>query len=104
MPIMLVVWVLVLQKLKQEMEALRSSSRGLLQSYREEYWDCLSEIVQAVQMAQLHCEALLGKTDPNRRCREQPAWGLGVQPPRCWGPDNSRAGPSPCSLGDRLTS
>nr|XP_006061428.2 LOW QUALITY PROTEIN: kinesin-like protein KIF25 [Bubalus bubalis] len=47
------------QKLKQEMEALRSSSQGLLQSYREEYRDCLSEIVQAVQTAQLHCEALL---------------------------------------------
>uniref|UniRef100_A0A8B9X0S4 Kinesin-like protein n=1 Tax=Bos mutus grunniens TaxID=30521 RepID=A0A8B9X0S4_BOSMU len=59
MPIMLVVWVLVLQKLKREMEALRSSSRGLLQSYQEEYRDCLSEIVQAVQTAQLHCEALL---------------------------------------------
>nr|XP_005901885.1 PREDICTED: kinesin-like protein KIF25 [Bos mutus] len=98
MPIMLVVWVLVLQKLKREMEALRSSSRGLLQSYREEYRDCLSEIVQAVQTAQLHCEALLGKTDPDRRCREQPAWGLGIQPPQCWGPDSSRAGPSPCSL------
>ncbi|XP_070652644.1 kinesin-like protein KIF25 isoform X1 [Bos indicus] len=50
---------LAAQKLKREMEALRSSSRGLLQSYREEYRDCLSEIVQAVQTAQLHCEALL---------------------------------------------
>ncbi|XP_070317851.1 kinesin-like protein KIF25 isoform X2 [Odocoileus virginianus] len=47
------------QKLKQEMEALRSSSRGLLQSYREEHRDCLSEIVRAVQTAQLHHEALL---------------------------------------------
>ncbi|XFF81303.1 hypothetical protein AB1E18_007522 [Capra hircus] len=53
-----VVWVLVLQKLKQEMEALQSSSRGLLQSYQEEHWDCLSEIVQAVQTAQLHRETL----------------------------------------------
>lgn len=76
MPIMLVVWVLVLQKLKREMEALRSSSRGLLQSYREEYRDCLSEIVQAVQTAQLHCEALLGKTDPDRDAASSPpgAW------------------------------
>ncbi|XDC58084.1 hypothetical protein R6Z07M_009266 [Ovis aries] len=46
------------QKLKQEMEALQSSSRGLLQSYQEEHRDCLSEIVQAIQMAQLHREAL----------------------------------------------
>ncbi|CAI9173822.1 unnamed protein product [Rangifer tarandus platyrhynchus] len=47
------------QKLKREMEVLRSSSRGLLQSYREEHRDCLSEIVRAVQTAQLHHEALL---------------------------------------------
>ncbi|KAG5205774.1 hypothetical protein JEQ12_019024 [Ovis aries] len=46
------------QKLKQEMEALQSSSRGLLQSYQEEHRDCLSEIVQAIQTAQLHREAL----------------------------------------------
>ncbi|KAI4539061.1 hypothetical protein MG293_010453 [Ovis ammon polii] len=45
-------------KLKQEMEALQSSSRGLLQSYQEEHRDCLSEIVQAIQTAQLHREAL----------------------------------------------
>ncbi|XP_055289264.1 kinesin-like protein KIF25 isoform X2 [Moschus berezovskii] len=47
------------QKLKREMEALQSSSRGLLQSYWEEHRDCLSEIVQAIQTAQLHHEALL---------------------------------------------
>ncbi|XP_043313216.1 kinesin-like protein KIF25 isoform X2 [Cervus canadensis] len=47
------------QKLKREMEALQSSSRGLLQSYREEHRDCLSEIVRAIQTAQLHHEALL---------------------------------------------
>ncbi|XP_065783788.1 kinesin-like protein KIF25 [Muntiacus reevesi] len=41
------------------MEALQSSSRGLLQSYREEHRDCCSEIVRAVQTAQLHHEALL---------------------------------------------
>ncbi|KAI4567608.1 hypothetical protein MJT46_008821 [Ovis ammon polii x Ovis aries] len=46
------------QKLKQEMEALQSSFRGLLQSYQEEHRDCLSEIVQAIQTAQLHREAL----------------------------------------------
>lgn len=115
MPITLVVRVLVLQKLKREMEALQSSSRGLLQSYREEHWDCLSEIVRAIQTAQLHHEALLGKTDPDRRHAgprggggpagsEQPAWGRGVQPPQCWGPASLWAGLSPCSLGDRLTS
>ena len=114
MPITLAAWVLVLQKLKREMEALQSSSRGLLQSYRGEHQDCLSEIVRAVQMAQLHHEALLGKTDPNRRCAgpcggggpagsEQPAWGLGVQPAQCWGPASLWAGLSPCSLGDSLT-
>lgn len=104
MPVTLVVWVLVLQKLKQEMEALQSSSRGLLQSYQEEHRDCLSEIVQAIQTAQLHREALPSKTDPDRRCLEQPAWGLGVQPAQCWEPASLWAGPSPCSLGDRLTS
>lgn len=52
-------WVLALQKLKQEMEALQSSFfSGLLQSYQEEHRDCLSEIVQAIQTAQLHREAL----------------------------------------------
>ena len=114
MPITLVLWVLVLQKLKREMEALQSSSRGLLQSYREEHWDCLSEIVRAVQTAQLHHEALLGKTDPNRRCagpcgggdpaRQRAAHlGPGRPAPSVLGAWRLWAGLSPCSLGDRLT-
>ncbi|KAB1275673.1 Kinesin-like protein KIF25 [Camelus dromedarius] len=49
---------LVAQRLKRDVEALHSWSLGLFQRYQHAQWDCLSEIVTAVQRAPLCHEAL----------------------------------------------
>nr|XP_031312568.1 kinesin-like protein KIF25 isoform X1 [Camelus dromedarius] len=53
---------LVAQRLKRDVEALHSWSLGLFQRYQHAQWDCLSEIVTAVQRAPLCHEALPRKT------------------------------------------
>lgn len=62
--ILSVVCVLMVQTLQQDIEALRASALEVFRACREHLQDGLSEVVAAVQRAQLCHQALLGKPWP----------------------------------------
>ncbi|KAB1275674.1 Kinesin-like protein KIF25 [Camelus dromedarius] len=80
---------LVAQRLKRDVEALHSWSLGLFQRYQHAQWDCLSEIVTAVQRAPLCHEALPHDSAPR---------GLGSVAPGK--PADETADPAPSLLRD----